>query len=131
VTSKVDPVVENLDQVKVGDEVLVKYYRAALKEAEKLDPDTERSGTVTEGAAVIGTVEGKPAGVAGREVQETVEILGVDKFKKAIAFRGMDGRYREISVDTPRLEHWLDDLAEGDKVSVAYMEALAIIVEPK
>jgi hypothetical protein len=131
VVSKVDPAVENLDKVKVGDEVEVKYYRAALQEAEKLDPSAKRGGTVTESAAATGTIGDKPAGVAGREVRETVEVLDVDPYKKAIAFRGMDGKYREISVDAPHLEHWLDDLEKGDKVRVAYQEALAIMVKPK
>jgi len=131
VISKVDPKVENLDKVKVGDKVQVKYYRAALQEAEKLDPSAERGGTVTESAAVTGTVGEKPAGIAGREVRETVEVLDVDPYKKAIAFRGMDGKFREVSVDAPHLEHWLDDLKKGDKVRVAYRESLAIMVEPK
>ncbi|MEA3277221.1 MAG: hypothetical protein U9Q81_18430 [Pseudomonadota bacterium] len=131
VISKVDPKVENLENVKVGDEVQVSYYRAALQEAEKLDPDAKRSGTVTESAAVTATGGEKPAGAVGREVRETVEVLDVDPYKKAIAFRGMDGKFREVSVDAPHLEHWLDDLKKGDKVRVAYREALAIVVEPK
>jgi hypothetical protein len=131
VTSKVDPKVENLENVKVGDEVEVKYYRAALQEAEKLDPSAKRSGTVTQSAAATGTVGDKPAGIAGREVRETVEVLDVDPYKKAVAFRGMDGKYREVSVDAPHLAHWLDDLKKGDKVRVHYQEALAIMVEPK
>jgi hypothetical protein len=131
VVSKVDPAVENLDKVKVGDDVQIKYYRAALQEAEKLDPSAERSGTVTESAAASTTVGEMPAGVAGRQVRETVEVLDVDPYKKAIAFRGMDGKYREVSVDAPHLEHWMDDLQKGDKVRVSYQEALAIMVEPK
>jgi hypothetical protein len=43
----------------------------------------------------------------------------------------MDGKYREVSVNTPDLEHWLDDLQKGDKVRVAYQEALAVMVVPK
>ena len=128
---RVGPDVPNLDQVEAGDEVDVAYYRAALREAEKLDPSAERGGSVSDRASVAGAVEGMPAGAAGRTVRETVEVLGVDEYKKAIAFRDMNGRYREMSVDEPRLEHWLDDLTEGDKVSVAYTEALAVKVEPK
>jgi len=131
VTTKVDPKVENLDKVKVGDDVQIKYYRAALQQAEKLDPSAKRGGTVTESAAATGTVGEMPAGIKGREVRETVEVLDVDPYKKAVAFRGMDGKYREISVDAPHLEHWLEDLKKGDKVRVAYVEALAIKVEPK
>ena len=128
---RVGPDVPNLDQVEAGDEVDVLYYRAALQEAEKLDPSAKRSGSVTEQAGAVGTVEGMPAGVGARTVRETVEVLGVDEYKKAIAFRDMNGKYREVSVDAPHLKHWLDDLAEGDKVRVAYTEAVAVKVEPK
>lgn len=128
---RVGPDVPNLDRVSPGDEVDVLYYRAALQQAEKLDASAERGGTVTEEASAAGTVAGMPAGVAARTVRETVEVLDVDQFKKAIAFRDMNGRYQEVSVDAPHLKHWLDDLAKGDKVSVAYTEAVAVKVEPK
>ena len=131
VTSEVGPQVKNLDQVKAGDEVHVKYYRAVMQHAEKLDKDAKRGGTVTDSGAATAAVREMPAGIAGREVKETVEVLLVDEYKKAVAFRGMDGRYREISVDAPHLEHWLKDLEKGDKVRVHYREALAIYVEPK
>mgnify|MGYP003572934405 FL=1 len=131
VTSEVGPQVKNLDQVKAGDEVHVKYYRAVMQHAEKLDKEAKRGGTVTDSGAATAAVGEMPAGIAGREVKETVEVLLVDEYKKAVAFRGMDGRYREISVDAPHLEHWLKDLEKGDKVRVHYREALAIYVEPK
>ena len=130
VTSQVDPKVQNLDQVKVGDKIHVKYYRAVMRKAEILGEGAKRGGTVTDRAAVTAVVGEMPAGIGGREVEETVEILLVDPYKKAVAFRGMDGQYREISVDAPHLEHWLTDLKKGDKVRVMYREALAILVEP-
>jgi Cu/Ag efflux protein CusF len=131
VTSQVGPEVKNLDQVKAGDKVHVKYYRAVLQKAEILEEDAKRGGTVTESAVATAAVGEMPAGIAGREVRETVEVLLVDPYKKAIAFRGMDGKYREISVDAPHLEHWLTDLKEGDKVRVVFREALAIYVAPE
>lgn len=131
VTSEVGPQVKNLDQVKVGDEVHVKYYRAVMQKAEILGEDAKRRGKVTESATATAAVGQVPAGIAGREVDETIEVLLVDPYKKAVAFRGMDGRYREISVDAPHMEHYLEDLKKGDKVRVVYREALAIFVEPK
>lgn len=131
VTSEVSPKVENLDQVKVGDKVHVKYYRAVMRKGEILGEGAKRTGKVTESVAATAAVGEMPAGIAGREVDETVEVLLVDPYKKAIAFRGMDGKYREISVDAPHLKHWLDDLKKGDKVRVVYREALAVMVEPK
>ena len=131
VTSQVGPEVKNLEQVKVGDKVHIKYYRAVLQKAEILGEDAKRGGSVTESAVATAVVGEMPAGIAGREVRETVEVLLVDPYKKAIAFRGMDGKYREISVDAPHLEHWLTDLKEGDKVRVVFREALAIYVQPE
>ena len=131
VTVYVQPDVPNLDQVKPGDEVDVTYYRAALEEAEKLDPEAARTGTVTQKTSAVGEIGGMPAGAAGRTVRQTVEVLGVDEFKKAIAFRDMNGRYQEVSVDAPHLTHWLEDVQQGDKVRVAYREAVAVRVEPR
>jgi hypothetical protein len=131
VTVYVQPDVPNLDQVKPGDEVDVTYYRAALQEAEKLDPGATRAGTVTEQTSAAGEIGGMPAGAAGRTVRQTVEVLSVDEFKNAIAFRDMNGRYQEVSVDAPHLTHWMDDVKQGDKVRVAYREAVAVRVEPK
>ena len=131
VTSQVDPEVQNLDKVQVGDKVHIKYYRAVMQKAEILGEDAKRGATVTDRATATAVVGEMPVGIAGREVEETVEILLVDPYKKAIAFRGTDGQYREISVDAPHLEHWLTDLKKGDKVKVVYREALAILVEPK
>lgn len=92
VVSKVASAVENLDKVKVGDEVEINHYRVALKQAEKLDPWAPVAEQVNESAAATGTVGDMPAGVAGREVRATVEVLDVYPYKKADAFRGMDGK---------------------------------------
>ena len=131
VTTEVGPEVKNLAQVKVGDEISVKYYRAMLTSAVKVGgEETERSAHVEDVAVATAALGEKPAGIAGREVTETIKILVVDPYKKAIAFRGMDGRYREVSMDAPHLEHYLDDFKEGDAVKVSYREALAITVDP-
>jgi hypothetical protein len=131
VTWQVGPAVKNLDRIKVGDKVHVKYYRAALETAQKLGPEAERGGKVTESATVTGALGGMPAGAKAREVRQTVEILDVDPYKKAIAFRDMNGKFREVSVDSPHLMHWLHDLKKGDKVRVAYVDAIVIMVEPE
>jgi hypothetical protein len=131
VTVHVESDVPNLDQVKPGDDVDVAYYRAALQAAEKLDPSATRGGTVSDQTSTAGVFAGMPAGAAGRTVRQTVEVLGVDEYKKAIAFRDMNGRYQEVSVDAPHLLHWLNDVKKGDKVRIAYTEAVAVKVEPK
>jgi DNA invertase Pin-like site-specific DNA recombinase len=61
----------------------------------------------------------------------TVKILVVDPYKKAIAFRDPEGRWREVSVDSPSLKHLLDDLKEGDTVRVTFTDALAVSLVPR
>ena len=86
VVSEVDPTVENLYKAKVGDEIEIKHYRAALQEAKKLDPSAERSGTVTESDAATGTVGDTRAPVAGPEVRET-KRLGVNQSRTSLRRR--------------------------------------------
>lgn len=131
VTTEVGPEVENLDQVKVGDEVVIQYYLAVMVSAKRVSDDAKRGEEIIASGVATAVDGGLPAGVAGREVKETVEILGTDKFKKAIAFRGADGKFREISMDAPHLEGRIEDFKEGEKYEVVYKEALAVFVEPK
>ena len=131
VTTQVGPKVKNLDKVKVGDEVKVQYYLAILVSAKRVGDDAKRGEQIIESGAVTSAPGQMPAGIAGREVKETVEILGTDKYKKSIAFRGADGKFREISMDAPHLEGRLEDFKEGEKYEVVYREALAVFVEPK
>ena len=131
VTTQVGPEVKNLDQVKVGDEVKVQYYLAVMVSAKRVSDDAKRREEIIASGVATAADGGLPAGVAGREVKETVEILGTDKYKKAIAFRGADGKYREISMDAPHLEGRLEQFKEGEKYEVVYREALAVFVEPK
>ncbi len=120
---------KNLDQVKKGDQVLVKYYQS-------MAVDVAAPGT--EGAAPAGTTRRvtaepgmTPAGAVGRQMHKTVKVLSVDPYKKAISFRDADGRWREVSMDRPELEHYLKEIKDGDTVEVTYTEALAVSVEPR
>lgn len=131
ITTEVGPSVENLDRVKVGDEVVVKYYLAVMVAAQRVSDDAKRGEEIIARGMATAADGGMPAGVAGREVKETVAILGTDKYKKAVAFRGADGKFREISMDAPHLEGRIDDFKEGEKYEVVYREAVAVYVEPK
>jgi len=125
VTVQAGPEVKNLAQVKPGDKVTVSYYQSIA--VDLLTPgEAPKSGTET--ARVSAEAGAKPAGAVGRQERKTVKILSVDPYKKAIAFRGEDGRYREVSVDEPRLEHYLTELKDGDTVEVVYTEALAVSI---
>ncbi len=61
----------------------------------------------------------------------TVKILVVDPYKKAIAFRDPEGHWREVSVASPGLEHFLSDLEEVDTVKVTFTDAVAVPLVPR
>ncbi len=129
VTVIADARVKNFDQLKQGDQVFVAYYEAAAIDVVPPGQETAQPGvTVERAGAERGAV---PAGAVARQSTKTVEILSVDKFKKAISFRDADGRWREMSMNQPALEHYLTDLKAGDKVQVTYTEALAVAVETR
>jgi len=129
VTVMADARVKNLDQVKKGDKVHVAYYDAMA--VDLVAPGSETSQPATKTAKVSAEKGAKPAGGVARQTSKTVEILSVDRYKKAISFRDADGRWREVSMGKPELQHYLTDLKEGDKVQVTYTEALAVAVEPR
>jgi len=126
VTVQAGPEVKNLGMVKKGDQVTVKYYQAMAVDV--VAPGTE-GGTVTR--RVTAEPGMAPAGAVARQTSKTVEILSVDKYKKAIAFRDEEGNWREVLLDRPELRHYLDDLKEGDTVEVTFTEAVAVSVEPR
>jgi len=119
--------IENLDKVKPGDQVDIKYYRSVAvdvvaSEGDESAPERQRS---------ISTAPGAAPGTASRQMTSIVEILVVDPYKKAIAFRDPEGNWREVSVNDPGLRHYLDDLKEGDTVKVTFTDAVAVSLAPR
>ncbi|MEN8205926.1 MAG: hypothetical protein ABFS24_07930 [Pseudomonadota bacterium] len=123
--------VKNLPQAKVGDRVIVQYYRSAVANIVKTDGDVGL-GITEVGAARLAAAAGqKPAGAVGVEVKRRVEVVFVDPYQKFISFRSPDRGLRKISLkDSPDLQHYLQELKKGDVVEVTYTEALAISLEP-
>jgi hypothetical protein len=117
--------VKNLGEVKKGDAVTVSYYQSMAVDV--IVPGSAPKHEVDTGAvrAEAGT---KPAGAVGRQERKTVKIASVDPIKKAISFYDADGRWREVSMDRPDLEHYLTEFKDGDTVEVIFTEALAVSI---
>ena len=127
VTVRAGERIENLDQVKPGDQVDIKYYRSVAvdvvaSEGDESAPERQRSTSAVPGAA---------PGTAGLQMTSIIKILVVDPYKKAIAFRDPEGNWREVSVKDPSLRHYLDELKEGDTVRVTFTDALAVSLVPR
>jgi hypothetical protein len=127
-TIEVPAEVRNLAQVKVGDQLVVRYYEsigAAMK-----PKGTAASSTVEQAAGLARAEPGaKPGASVGSVSTMTVVIQSVDKKSHTVMFSGPDGFVRVVPVKDPAAQKFVDTLKEGDEVELTYTEALAISVE--
>jgi translation elongation factor P/translation initiation factor 5A len=121
------PEVRNLEQVEVGDEVVVSYYSALA--AEFKQPGEGDHAVRAEAAAGRAPAGERPAAVAGKQVTATIVIESVDAAENTVTFTGPRG-LRTVLVETPAAQEFIRQLKKGDEVEVTYTEALAISVEP-
>ena len=121
---KVGEKARNLPQVKVGDQVKVKYYESLAFEVKKPGAPSETSAV----GGVARAKEGeKPAGVAANQVTVTATVEAIDKKTQHVTLKGPEGKTVEIKVKDPKN---LKNVQKGDQVEFTYTEALAISVEP-
>jgi Cu/Ag efflux protein CusF len=122
---KVGEEAKNLAQVKVGDQVNVKYY-------ESLAYEVKKAGAATGGAEATGAVATakpgeKPAGVVAGQVTVTATIEKIDTKKQYVSLKMPEGKILEVKVKDPNN---LKNVKKGDQVVLTYTEALALSVEP-
>jgi Cu/Ag efflux protein CusF len=114
----------NLPQVKVGDQVEVKYYESI---ALRLVKPGERVAGVQETEALARAKQGeKPGGMVGRQVTLTATITAIDKKKQMVTLKGPEGKTVTVKAENPEN---LKKVKVGDEIEVTYTEALAISVE--
>jgi hypothetical protein len=127
-TLQVGPEVRNLPQVRVGDKVVVSYYKGVLAEVKK--PGEGAKGVETASAATRARPGERPAGAAGTAIRTTVTIESVDTSFNTVTFKTPDGSTRVYAVETPQGREFIKGLRKGDQVEVTYIEALAVEVQP-
>ncbi|HSN72310.1 MAG TPA: hypothetical protein VLT59_12420 [Steroidobacteraceae bacterium] len=127
-TFEVSPEVRNLDQVKVGDVLSVRYYEGIAAEVTTASPEDE-VGVIEVGGGRAPLGE-RPGGAVGSSVSAIVTIESVDTRRNTVTFRGADGLIRAIDVRRPEMQQFIRGLKPGDKVRVTFSEALAIDVRP-
>lgn len=115
--------VKNLPQVKVGDEVVVKYYQSIAIQVTK--PGAAEGSTVKETVATAKPGQ-KPAGMTAKQVTVTATIEKIDKKKMMATLRGPEGKVVDVKVRDPKN---LENVKVGDQVVITYTEAVAVSVE--
>lgn len=124
VTLPVGSEVQNFDQVKAGDIVVVRYLEA-------LSLDLKKSGTGirerTETQTIAPTKPGeRPTAAEARQLTVVADVVGVDPKRQLVTLRG-PRRTVEVKVRDP---NQLKLLKVGDQVEATYTEAAAISIEP-
>jgi Cu/Ag efflux protein CusF len=125
VTIKVDPSIPNLEKLKVGDEVVAKYYEALAWEVKKAGTSTMQPG-VTESAGAGKESHGRTA-IGHRSVRMVVTITAIDTTAHTVTVKEPDGPTTVIKVKNPAN---LEGVKVGDEVEVKFSQALAVSLEP-
>lgn len=121
VSFKVDPSVKNLENVRVGDTVVLSYYQGIAAQMAK-------GGTkVTEPAASTFAYSGHGQGQGvGASVTETVTIQAINRTTNDVSFTRPDGTMGVVTVKSPNMQKFVGTLQPGDKVDVTYTESLVV-----
>jgi hypothetical protein len=122
--------VKNFPQIRVGDKVVVSYYRGIAAELQPKGTPLSRKVDQVDltTAAQAGT---KPGAGVGSAVRGTVVIENADTKANTVTFKRPDGTSRTLPVESPEGREFLAKLKKGDQVEVLYIEAVAIEVRPK
>jgi hypothetical protein len=122
----VGPEVVNLDQVEVGDRLIVSYYQGVAAEMKK--PGEEAKEEEEELETVVAPPGARPAGATSVTQRTTVTIDSVDTSFNTVTFRRADGLIRTLAVEDSKARAFLRKLRPGDEVEVTYTEAIAVEV---
>ncbi|MFI4931273.1 MAG: hypothetical protein ACHP83_13600 [Burkholderiales bacterium] len=120
----VDPKVRNLEQVKVGDVVVVRYFESLSltlkKDGKELRGSTEQTDAVR-------TPKGdRPGGAVAREVEVTADVIAVNAKTQTLTLKGP---HQIVDLKVPDKGQF-KLVKVGDQIQAVYTEALAVGVEP-
>jgi hypothetical protein len=126
VTFIVDPRVERLKEVKVGDFVRADYYISIAAELRAPTPEEEKDPIVVLEAGGKSPAGTTPAAGGLRRFKVVTTVEGVDLSTETITIKGPRGKFATIHVpQSPNLSK----VKLGEKIIVTYTEALAISLE--
>ena len=120
----VDPQVRNLDKVKPGDKVVLRYHVGVAAE---IKPGGTGAKSVQE---KVGAQKAPLGSSFDHSISATVIIESVDTSFNTVTFKRADGKMRTVSVDSPKGQEFIRKLKKGDAVEITYTEAVAVSLEP-
>lgn len=124
----VDPRVADLEHLRVGDVIDVRYHRSVLF-------DIQPAGSAEPGAymAESGRRADRDAGVPERigeqEVMVLAEVIEVDGKAGSFSVKGLDGAVHTLHAEQPAHVAAVGRIRVGDMLRVRFREGLAISLE--
>ena len=116
------PEVKRLDEIKVGDTIVMQYYESLTLALARVEGGaaamTESAGEVRSAPADL------PGGIKTKSTTLTAKVTAVDKAANTVTVVGPKGRSVTLDVEADVAAK----LAVGDLVSATYTEALAVSV---
>lgn len=123
-TISVPAEVKNFEQVRVGDELVVRFAAAVAAKLEKVETSGIRQ-RVESSSSAVAAPGALPGMAAGRTVEVLAVLKAVDKKNGTVTLRGAT---RTFSLVVPEGID-ISKLKVGDEVRAAFTEAIAINVE--
>ena len=122
---KVGPGVKDLDQLKPGDQLVVRYFEPlALFVRKGGEPRAATEGTAVQ---VVSNKGKRPVAVAVDTVEFKGTVEAIEYAKRRVTLKGSEGKTRTIKVD-PSVKRF-NEMKKGDQVVVRYSEAIAFSVQ--
>lgn len=118
------PEVKRLDEVAIGDTILVEYEEGLV-----LEFQSAGDKTVAPEAVVVGdrAAKDQPAGGAvAAGVRATVTVTAIDAANRMVVFQGPGGQFHQVKAG-PKVK--LERLKIGDRLLATYIQAVAITLE--
>ena len=118
--------VKRLNEIKVGDDVVMKYYIGIAAELRAPTADEQKEPfMVLQGQSGIPSAK-TPTGAAARVIRIVATVEGLDRPSQTVTLKGPGGRYLTVRVADPKI---LEKPRLGDTVIVTCAETLAVSIE--
>ncbi len=116
--------VKNFSQIKVGDELVLRYAESVSVALEKSTAD--RSMTQSSSGPMTAPQGAMPAVGGTRTTTIVANVQSVDAATQSVVLEGPGGKYVEVKVKDPAV---FKQVKANDKVKVTYTEAMLLNVE--
>ena len=120
----VAPDVRNLEQVKVGDQLVVTYVEALSLTLKKDGKEIPTRNTKTD--AVRSAAGAKPGGAVAEHTKVTADVIAIDQKTHMVTLRGPKQEVDLYVADPAQLKL----IKVGDQIEAEYTQAVAVAVEP-